>query len=290
MRNKKVIALISVVVSLVIVVVACCATFLVRDVRAYSYYGNSADGTDYDSMVIEAAAIKKNSSIFFLDENAVKTRVENAYSNIGVVNVERIFPDKVSINYVVYENSFQYANGGRYYQCYSSGRISGSSQYKQNGYITVKPSEATSTVTGAFFQSSDGADRKTVEAFIKFMYTKGLSDKQIDERIDFIDLTREGYIYIRTTAGCSMELHGSLSEFNRLMEHGWNMFIDPNPASPVTSRVSGLIQVYMYRGGDEPDIRGTYIKAGGAFGTNTDGTTKYFSDEVYYAENYSHNA
>ena len=114
---------------------------------------------------------------------------------------------------------------------------------------------------------------------------------KIDERIDFIDLTRDEYIYIRTTAGCSIELWcKSLSEFNQLMEHGWNMYVDPNPASPVTSRVSGLIQVYMYRGGDTPEIRGTYIKAAGPFGTNPDGTPKYFSDEVYYAENYSHKA
>ncbi|MCH5165461.1 MAG: FtsQ-type POTRA domain-containing protein [Clostridiales bacterium] len=289
MRNKRLIVLLSIVVTIVLVIVACGATFLVRDIDAYSYYGDvEYNGVNYDDLVVKASGIKKNSSIFFLDEKAVKNRVENAFANIRVVNVERKFPDRVSINYVIYENSFQYERGGKYYQCYSSGRIGGSSERKMSGYFTLKPKNATSTREGEYFQGSGGYDRKAVVAFIKFMYSKGLNDRQINERIDFVDLTRDGYIYIRTAAGCSIELHGELSEFNKLIERGWNIFADPNPDSPVTSRTSGLIQVYILKLNGK--LQSTYIGVGKEFGKNEDGTVKHYSDETYYAEYYSRNA
>lgn len=271
------------------IIVTCGATFLVRKVDAYSYYGDVVvDGRNYDSLVIEAAGIKKNSSMFFLDETAVKKRVENAYANIRVVNVERKFPDRVSINYVVYENSFQYEHGGRYYQCYASGRIGGSSNGKMSGYFTLKPRGATFTARGDYFQNADGLDRKTVDAFIKFMYKKGLNDRQINERIDFVDLTREGYVYIRTTAGCSIELNGELADFNAMMSRGWNIFVDTDPESPVSSRVSGLIKVWISKAGDgSGSVKSSYVKVGAEIGKNEDGSIKYYSDASYYAENYS---
>ena len=183
--------------------------------------------------------------------------------------------------------SESYKNGERYYQCYASGRIGGSSDGKMSGYFTLKPRAATFTARGDYFQNADGPDRKTVDAFIRFMYTKGLNDRQINERIDFVDLTREGYVYIRTTAGCSIELSGGLSEFNDLMARGWNIFVDTNPDSPVTSRVSGLIKAWISRAdGGAGTVKSSYVKVGAEIGRNEDGTIKYYSDASYYAENY----
>lgn len=289
MRNKRLIVLLSVIVVLVVAVVACGATFLVRKVEAYSYYGNGVNGTvDYDEKVIAASGIKKNSSIFFLDESAVKKRVESAFNNIGVVNVERKFPDRVSINYVVYENSFQYKSGDAYYQCYSSGRIGSTSAGAVNGYFTVKPKFETATTVGAYFQSVSGQDRKIIDAFIKFMYDKGLGDRQINERIDFVDLTRDGYVYIRTNAGCSIELRGGLNDFVKLMERGWAIFADPNPDSPAVSRVSGLISVWMYRGGNTSVVKSSYTAVGAEIGVNGQGKPIIYTDDSYYAERYLH--
>lgn len=284
MRNKRLIVLLSIVVVLVLAIVACGATFLVRDVDAYSYYGCAVDGTDYDSMVIDAAGIEKNSSMFFIDESEIKNRVENAYANIGVVNVERKFPDRVSVNYVVYERTFQYVNNGKTYYCYSSGKIGG--EGARSDCFTVKPKGVTATGTGAYFQGAEGYDRKIVDAFIEFMRSRGLTDVQIAGQINFIDLTREGYIYIRTTGGCSIELRGSADEFARMLERGWNLYVDTDPNSPVTSRVSGLISVWMYRGDGQADVRSSYMAAGAEIGVTEQGEKKYYSDESYYVEHY----
>ncbi len=276
MRNKKLIVLLSVVLVLVLLIVTCGATFLVRSVDAYSYYETDGE-EDYDKGVISAAGIKMNSSMFFVDEAEVKSRVEKAYPNIGVINVKRSFPDKVTINYVVYEKSFQFQNGGRYYQCYSSGRIGSSSQAKMPGYFTVKLSGETSTAVGSYFQSKNAADRKALDAFIAFMYDKGLLDFQITQFTDFIDLTRSGYIYIRTVAGCSIEIHGALSDFYRLMDRGFAIYKDER-----TEQATGLIRVEINRSETAADpIRSTYIRPS---------ADNNYTDEGYYASHYTVNA
>lgn len=123
MRNKRLIILLCVVAALAVIVIACSATFLVRTVEAYNYYGYYENDDNYDKMVVDASGVKRNSSMFFLDESDVKKRVEGAFANVGVVNVERKFPDGVCINYVVYKRLFQYRVADKYCMCYSSGRI-----------------------------------------------------------------------------------------------------------------------------------------------------------------------
>ncbi|MDE7106936.1 MAG: FtsQ-type POTRA domain-containing protein, partial [Clostridiales bacterium] len=122
MRNKKLITLLIVVLVLVILIIICGATFLVRHVDAYSYYDNPQI-EEYDKKIIAASGVKQNSSMFFVDEADVKAKVEKAFPDVEVINIKRSFPDRVTINYVIYEKSFQYQNGDKYYQCYSSGRI-----------------------------------------------------------------------------------------------------------------------------------------------------------------------
>ncbi|MCM1368539.1 MAG: FtsQ-type POTRA domain-containing protein [Roseburia sp.] len=268
MRNRKLIALLSVVATLVIVIIACGATFLVRHVEAYNYYESSPE---FDEKIIDAAAIKTNSSMFFLDELDIKNRVESEFVNVGVVNVERKFPDRVSINYIVYGSSFQYLAENGYCQCYASGRIGSTSNAPIGGYFIVKPRNTVSESVGSYFQSSDGFDRNIVNTLIEFMYSTGLNDRQIAERIDFVDLTRDGYVYIRTSAGCSIEIGDDGEMFGALLEEGWSCFADPKPDSPV-EKSAGLIRTYVSRiDADNSKITNTY--------SATDG-------DAYYLEKY----
>ena len=268
MRNKKLIVLLSVVTALVLCIVICGATFLVRNVEAYNYY---VGAPDYDKEVIAASGLKMNSSIFFIDEGKIKSNIENEYCNIGVINVERKFPDRVSINYVVYGSSFQFRSGDGYCQCYASGRIGGSTAAPVGGYFIVKPRDAVISDVGAYFQSDDGYDFKLVSGFISYMYSTGMTDKQIAERIAFIDLSRDGYMYIRTSAGCSIELRGAGFDFMSLLDYGWSVFADPDPELPV-NKATGLIRAYVSKADpDAPAVKCTY--------SPTDG-------ESYYIENY----
>ncbi len=277
MRNKKLIILLSVVAALVVIIIVCGATFLVRHVESYSYYENSPE--EYDALVIEASGIKKNNSMFFIDEQGVKDKVEAAYPNVGVINIERKFPDRVSINYVVYGESFQYLSGDKYYQCYSSGRVGSFSASPVGGYFIVKPRDGTSQTVGEGFQSADGYDRKLMTAFIDYLHNTALNDRQIYERIDFVDLSRDGYFYIRTKAGCGIEIHGTddVEKFGELLDKAWSAFADPKPelVDPDTqhfiSRATGTIRAYINKSDGDSSVKVTYME--------TDG-------EKYYIDNY----
>ena len=285
MRNKKLIVLLIVVLVLVVAIIVCGATFLVRHVDAYSYYENSELET-YNQNVIAAAGIEKNSSMFFVDEAAVKRKIEKAYPNIGVVNIKRSFPDKVTINYVIYEKSFQYKNGDKYYQCYSSGRIGSVSDAQMSGYFTVLPSDSTATKVGDYFQASSGKDRQYVDKIIKFLRSKGMIDFQINQFINFIDLRRDGYVYIRTNAGCSIEIHDSGAvEFTKLLERGFAIYAKSDPTLTDVSQTRGLIRVYPNLSATATDpVRSVYLMPGIA---EVDG--QVYTDDSYYERHYNNN-
>lgn len=219
------IILLTIVGLLVVLIIVCGATFLVRHVDAYGYYQNSGE---YDKAVIEASGIEKSSSMFFIDETAVKNRIESKFANIGVINVERKFPDRVTVNYVVYENSFSYFDGGKYYNCYANGKIGSVTDTMPAVHFEIKPKETTSKTLGAYFQGSNGLDRRIVGEISEYMYSLGLNDRQIAERIAFVDMRRDGYVYVRTTAGCSIEIHNTGDKFATYFERCWSAFSDPN--------------------------------------------------------------
>lgn len=275
MRNKKLIILLTIVLTLVLVIVTCGATFLVREVDAYSYYENEKMD-EYNRLVIDAAGVKKNTSIFFVDEQGIKQKVEKAYPNIGVINVKRGFPDKVTINYVVYEKMYQFQKGDRYYQCYSSGRIGEESGSEANGCFTVKPKQPTSTVIGEYFQGESGSDRQTVQAIIDYLRSKGLIDYQITQFIRFVDLRRDGYVYIRTNAGVSLELHVD-GNFTELLDGAFTAYAKTDPAWGNVEQTKGLIRAYTLHGVDnEGKVKVVYTPSASPE-----------DDRIYYVEHYS---
>lgn len=281
MRNKKLITLLIVVLVLVILAIICGATFLVRHVDAYSYYDNPQI-EEYDKKIIAASGVKKNSSMFFVDEAEIKQKIEKAFPDVGVVNIKRGFPDRVTINYVIYEKSFQYQNGDKYYQCYSSGRIGSVSDTKSAGYFTVKPSSATSTQIGSYFQSADGKDRQYIETIIKFLRNKGLIDFQINQFINFIDFRRDGYVYIRTNAGCSIEIHDNGVDFTELLERGFAVYSKMDPQLTDIVQTRGLIKVYpnLSQTAEDP-VRCVYLRP-----NQSQDEGKVYTDEGYYTRHY----
>lgn len=281
MRNKKLITLLIVVLVLVILAIICGATFLVRHVDAYSYYDNPQID-EYDKKIISASGVKHNSSMFFVDEADIKQKVENAFPDVEVINVKRSFPDRVTINYVIYEKSFQYKNGDKYYQCYSSGRIGSVSDTQSAGYFTIKPSSATYTTAGSFFQSEDGKDRRYIDTIIKFLRSKGLIDFQINRFISFIDFRRDGYVYIRTNAGCSIEIHDNGVDFTELLERGFAVYSKMDPQLTDVVQTRGLIKVYpnLSQTAEDP-VRCVYLRP-----NQSQDEGKVYTDEGYYARHY----
>ncbi|MCH5351186.1 MAG: FtsQ-type POTRA domain-containing protein [Clostridiales bacterium] len=226
MRNKKLIALLSVVGAIVVLVIVSCAVFLVRNIDAYTYFIMSDElEAEYKNKVIAASGINYYDHMFFIDEAGVKRNIENAYFDVEVINIERKFPDGVSINFVIHDNLFQIEKGNSFYQCYSSGRIGSVTTAALGGFFTVKLSGNVSTKPGQFFQNPDSAEYKTLMSFINYLRSTGINDKQIAERIDFIELRKQNNVMIHTRAGSYIELEDVRDSFIPMLDKAWSAFV-----------------------------------------------------------------
>ena len=253
MRNKKLIALLSVVGAIVVLIIVSCAVFLVRDIDAYTYYIMSEElEAQYKNKVIAASGINYLDHMFFIDEVGVKQNIESAYYDVEVINIERKFPDSVSINFVIHDNLFQIEKDNSFYQCYSSGRIGSVSTAPLGGYFTVKLSSGISTKPGQIFQNKNGYEYKTLMSFISYLRSTGINDKQIAERIDFIELRKENNIMIRTRAGSYIELEDVRDSFIPMLDRGWSAFVAAPQlsGSDYTSPSRGVFHVIPRASGD----------------------------------------
>jgi hypothetical protein len=111
MRNKKLLTLLGVLGVIAVVAIIGSALFYVRTVDADIM--NAPDAA-FQRRVIEAADAR-GGSIFFKNEADITKRVEDAIPEVRVVNIERVFPDKLVLHVV---RKFAYAyieQNGSYY-------------------------------------------------------------------------------------------------------------------------------------------------------------------------------
>lgn len=98
MRNKRLIILFSVLLSITLLVVFNSVLFSVQHVYASCL---NVENSVYESKVLSSHKIKNGSSIFFVDKAKVTKNVEQATGyRVKVLNVEKSFPNRIYINYV----------------------------------------------------------------------------------------------------------------------------------------------------------------------------------------------
>lgn len=124
MRNKKLIVLFSVLLSITLLVVFNSVLFSVQHVNAYCA---NMEKSEYEESVLAAHRIKKGSSIFFVDKKKATERIEDNVSNVRVLNIEKKFPNRIYINFVeIREYIKLYYNageGGKTYFCSNDLRV-----------------------------------------------------------------------------------------------------------------------------------------------------------------------
>lgn len=208
MRNKKLIVILIVVCSLTLLIVLNSVIFSVQHVNAYCY---NADDEELEQTVIANSGIKKGSSIFTLKKDDVISSLNNSVYNIKVINVEKKFPNVVYINYARIYEYFQIAQDGKYYFCSNDGkimRISDSPGLSSEIIALKLANPITNTQQGEKFASQSSEDMiLTVEllsALERLQY-----HHEVVEMIDFIDISKSQYIFIKMASGVYMELQGS---------------------------------------------------------------------------------
>ncbi len=120
MRNKRLLIIFGVLLSLTLLIAIGSAVFSIRTVTAYCY--------NYDDDVLIERVLQNKSklmgkSIFALNEDALIEEVEKNVGGIKVINIERLFPNRVSINFIKLYDYFETKYNGFYYKFGIDGRI-----------------------------------------------------------------------------------------------------------------------------------------------------------------------
>ena len=84
------------IAAVIVIVVVCCVLFMVGAVEVETVIGLSLTDEE-EKQIIAVSGISSGQSVFSVDESAAANAIEKAYPTLGVVTIERVFPNKVDI-------------------------------------------------------------------------------------------------------------------------------------------------------------------------------------------------
>lgn len=120
MRNKKLFIIFGILLSLTLLIAIGSAVFSIRRVDAYCF---NSDNEELKTQVLKNKDKLIGKSIFTLNENKLIAEIESEVGGIKIVNVERLFPNRVSVNFIELFPYFEIPYGGKYYVCAVDGRV-----------------------------------------------------------------------------------------------------------------------------------------------------------------------
>ena len=95
-RKKKYI-LFAILITVTLITIVCGVLFSVRELYAYCY-NDSNEKMDSEIQVFLQNQCE-NKSIFLVNETQLQESIESNFSQVEVVNIERIFPNKIKVDY-----------------------------------------------------------------------------------------------------------------------------------------------------------------------------------------------
>lgn len=203
MRNKRLLIIFGILLSLTLLIAIGSAIFSIKTVDAYCY--------NYDDETLIADVLKDKDklmgkSVFALNEAQLIRDIENRVGGIKVVNIERLFPDRVSINFVKLYDYFEVYYGGNYYISGIDGKITDKlEQSRGDSVIHIRLNLTEEPVVGGTFDSAKrfGA----LQDIINMLERLNFRDTNAPALIKTIDLSySEAAIYVSTRAGVVIKI------------------------------------------------------------------------------------
>ncbi|MGN0795567.1 MAG: FtsQ-type POTRA domain-containing protein [Christensenellales bacterium] len=94
--DKRVLALIIIFAIIALTLILCATVFLLRDIEVgYAVKGEEAIVSSEE--IISASGLKLNKNVLFISEKQIVSNIQTKYPQVKVINVERVFPNKVII-------------------------------------------------------------------------------------------------------------------------------------------------------------------------------------------------
>lgn len=193
---------------LTLVIVLSGVLFSSRKFLAYCY--NSYD-TDLDKSISAFVENEeKNKNIFVISENKLISMLEDEFENIDVINVERIFPDTVKINYVKIKEYAYVTIGSMNYYVSNTGRIlsvdAGSVQKEGLSIRLLSEEQSVGQNVGEYLYEQDGNTVKYLRSITDLLERMGFVVAENFVKEINLNLLQSDVLRIETRAGASIEI------------------------------------------------------------------------------------
>ena len=199
MRNKKLLIIFGILLSLTLLIAIGSAVFSIRMVTAYCY--NTEVEQELTDNILADRDKLIGKSIFFLKEDELIKGIEERVGGIKVINIERLFPNRVSINYVRLYDYFEVYYDGYYYVCDIEGRVLDKRETGGNSkVISVKLNLDEEPQEGKYLQAANKAELEKVIYMLERLDYSKTDATSIIKCIDFVYDDYSTYVQTRTGA------------------------------------------------------------------------------------------
>lgn len=223
MRRKRLYIIFGILMALTLIAFASSAIFSVKTVEGYCNI--KLDDETLDRRVSDAASFVKGVSIFSVNESEIAQKVESEVPGIKVVNIERMFPNRISVNYVRLYEYFELYLDGKYYTMSIDGKVVNESDASGGQGKVIKlifepqvepeigamivPPQATAIIRTMERLDYKKTDAASIISHINFTYSKS-------------------YIYVKTVKGVTIRLktNDNLEDLGEMLRLGLTTYVN----------------------------------------------------------------
>lgn len=161
--------------------------------------------------VLANHGIRKNRNIFLVDKQEVERSIEENVPNVRVVNIEKRFPNRITVNYTEIMEYLAIVQDGKTYICSNDGKILRVAEGVADGADLIRlklRGNMTSTEPGQEFASADSAEVSIVRSALDAIERMGYYGTVID-LLSAIDLSNSAYIRFEISTGMTWKIFGA---------------------------------------------------------------------------------
>lgn len=236
--NKKYILLI-VLLALTLVIIVTGVLFTARTFKAYCYNHNDAELNGRVEKIVQTEC--NNKSIFLVNEQNLKKRIEHELPSVEVVGIERIFPDAVKVNYTVKKNYAYIISDGVYKYMSKDGKLlalDGGEIASLSGIIKVITEEQ--TLAGDYIFDRSGYTATYLYTLLDTMERMGFKNAELMiEEVDFMRVKTD-LIVIKWRTGAYIHVEYPSNNYAKKIQ----LAVSAITSCEESRRQSGIWRVY----------------------------------------------
>jgi len=211
--------------SVTIIVISGSIIFSVSTITTFGHNINVYDeGRILSENILEAANFRGR-SIFLLNDESIIAEIEEAVPQIQVVNLERLFPNRVLINFVKMYNYFRVYRDGNFYSLRSSGRITYINEESNHNFIQIYAARSYANLSVGDYMFN----RTTSEFLMSVVHSLealGIGEQAASSLIEFVNIVYStNNVYIGMRGGGIIRVLYARENFLSKLRIGLSVFL-----------------------------------------------------------------